>query len=82
MSKTSFHFIISSFFGRVGDGSALTIVSPYPQPYKINKVEMINKKLSKEMSAGTIDDSSTIAEDANQICYCQCNPPFLFGQHK
>ncbi len=36
---------------------------PEPQPNKITKDEIKNKKLSKEKSAGTTDDRSTKAEE-------------------
>ncbi len=41
----------------------LKIVSPEPLPNRITKVENMNKKLSKEISAGTTDDSSTKDDD-------------------
>ncbi|HEY5405995.1 MAG TPA: hypothetical protein VIJ92_02870 [Ginsengibacter sp.] len=46
-----------------GDGREIYILRRERQPNKVSKDEIKNKKLNKEFSAGTTDDSSTKADE-------------------
>ena len=47
----------------LGDGREIYILQPERQPNRITKDEIMNKKLNKEISARTTDDSSTKADE-------------------
>lgn len=72
----------------LGDGRGIEILSPERQPNKELKVQIKNKKMNKEISAGTEAEQRTEADEKhvspaiakpNVVCRFAC---FFFGHKK